>query len=74
MGGGESRYVQNQEKFVRENLQIYVNELPNYTREQVKGKLRQLYAGSDISNHNKNSYINHNTWVNAKYNVKRKWN
>lgn len=72
MGGGESKYVENQEYFVRENYKLFKNELPNYSKEQIKGKLRQLYAGTDISISNKHSYINHTTWVNAKNNIERK--
>lgn len=73
MGGGESRYVQNQEKFVRENYISYKNQLPNYSESQVKGKMRQLYAGTDERKENQYSYINQQTWINAKYNVKQKW-
>jgi len=66
MGSGESRYVQKQEKFVRDNYNYYKKELPNYSQCQIKGKLRQLYAGSDEIKENKSSYINHHTWINAK--------
>lgn len=73
MGGGESKYVENQEKFVRENYIYYKNQLPSYSECQVKGKMRQLYAGTDERNENKFSYINQQTWRNAKFSVKKKY-
>jgi hypothetical protein len=70
MGAGESVYVQNQERFVTANVEIYKKGLPeHYSRSQIKGKLRQLYANSDTSKDNKNSYILHHVWTNAKNNI-----
>jgi hypothetical protein len=70
MGGGESRYVQDQEVFVRNNVEKYKEVLPShYSREQIKGKLRQLYANSDNVDRNKNSYIMDYEWSKAKQQV-----
>jgi hypothetical protein len=70
MGAGESVYVQNQERFVNSNVEIYKKGLPeHYSRSQIKGKLRQLYANSDTSKDNKNSYILDHVWKNAKNNI-----
>ena len=72
MGGGDSKYVQSQEKFVRENYNSYKSKLPNYSECQIKGKMRQLYAGTDERRDNRYSYINDQTWKNAKANVRTK--
>lgn len=70
MGGGESKYVQDQERFVRENMDAYKKALPDrYSYSQVKGKLRQLYANTDMSKENKYSYIMDYEWNKAKQNV-----
>lgn len=69
MGGGDSKYVQAQEEFVRNNYNLYKKELPDYSRLQIQGKLRQLYARSDEITENRFSYINEITWKNAKRNV-----
>jgi len=70
MGGGESRYVQDQEIFVRNNVEKYKEALPpRYSREQIKGKLRQLYANSDTIDRNKNSYIMDYEWSKVKSKV-----
>lgn len=70
MGAGESVYVQNQERFVNANVEIYKKRLPkHYSQSQIKGKLRQLYANSDTSKDNKNSYILHHVWANARNNI-----
>lgn len=67
MGGGESRYVQDQERFVRDNVDQYKKVLPEYySRTQIKGKLRQLYANTDNRNENKYSYISNYEWDKAK--------
>ena len=67
MGGGDSKYVQDQERFVNANVDNYKKVLPDhYSRSQIKGKLRQLYANSDTSSNNKNSYILDNVWNAAK--------
>jgi hypothetical protein len=67
MGSGPSKYVEDQERFVRDNYQKYKNELgSNYSRLQVQGKLRQLYARSDTINENKNSYILDYKWKEVK--------
>ena len=67
MGGGDSKYVQDQERFVNANVDNYKKVLPDhYSRSQIKGKLRQLYANSDTSSNNKNSYILDNAWNAAK--------
>lgn len=70
MGGGESKYVQDQERFVRENIDRYKTVLPNHlSRNQIAGKLRQLYANSDTTKDNKHSYILNHTWIEAKKKV-----
>ena len=67
MGGGESKYVQDQERFVRANIDNYKKVLPEHlSKSQIAGKLRQLYANSDCCSDNKNSYILSHTWVEAK--------
>jgi hypothetical protein len=67
MGGGESKYVQDQERFVRENVEIYKSALPNnYTSSQIKGKLRQLYANTDTHKENKYSYVMDYEWNKVK--------
>lgn len=70
MGGGDSKYVQDQERFVRENYQAFKDKLPQYSQGQIKGKMRQMFAGSDESAENHRSYINHQTWVQAKKSIK----
>jgi hypothetical protein len=62
MGAGESVYVQNQERFVNNNINNYKKVLPDYSNSQIKGKLRQLYANSDTCQRNKNSYILDYEW------------
>lgn len=70
MGGGESKYVQDQERFVRVNIDNYKKVLPEHlSKSQIAGKLRQLYANSDCCSDNKNSYILSHTWVEAKKKV-----
>ena len=70
MGGGPSKYVEHQERFVRDNYQKNKNELgSNYSSLQVQGKLRQLYANSDTSKENRNSYILDHKWVEVKNKV-----
>ena len=67
MGSGESKYVQDQERFVNANVDNFKKALPeHYSRSQIKGKLRQLYANSDTSGDNRNSYIADQSWRNAK--------
>lgn len=67
MGSGESRYVEDQERFVNANIGNFKKVLPeHYSKSQVKGKLRQLYANSDCSGDNTNSYILDNVWRHAK--------
>jgi hypothetical protein len=67
MGGGESRYVEDQERFVRANIDIFKKELPSHlSKSQIAGKLRQLYANTDTNNENKNSYILSHNWIDAK--------
>lgn len=70
MGGGDSKYVQDQERFVRENYQAFKDKLPQYSQGQIKGKMRQMFAGSDENAENHRSYINHQTWVKAKSSIK----
>ena len=71
MGGGESKYVANQEKFVKKNYEEFKNKLPkHYYRQQIEGKLRQLYANSDSIKDNKRSYINEYDWKSAKIDAK----
>lgn len=70
MGAGESKYVQDQERFVRANIDNYKKVLPdNYSRSQVAGKLRQLYASTDMHERNKYSYISNYEWIKAKSKV-----
>ena len=70
MGSGESKYVQDQERFVNANVEAYKKTLPShYSRSQIKGKLRQLYANSDSTRDNKNSYILDHVWANARNNI-----
>ncbi len=70
MGGGESRYVQDQERFVNNNIDNYKKALPDYySNSQIKGKLRQLYAKSDSCQRNKNSYIVDCEWSKVKNKV-----
>ena len=67
MGSGNSKYVQDQEIFVNANVEAYKKALPsNYSRGQIKGKLRQLYANSDLSRDNHNSYILNHVWKDVK--------
>ena len=67
MGSGESKYVQDQERFVNANVDNFKKALPeHYSRSQIKGKLRQLYANSDTKYDNRNSYIADHSWQNAK--------
>ena len=67
MGSGESKYVRDQERFVNANVEAYKKTLPShYSRSQIKGKLRQLYANSDSSRDNRNSYILDHVWKDAK--------
>jgi len=71
MGAGESMYVKNQEKFVKANIDNLKQVLPKrYYKQQIEGKLRQLYARSDSLNHNKNTYINDYDWNKAKISAK----
>jgi len=70
MGGGNSRYVEAQEEFVRNNYDKYKKVVPEHIgRLQLEGKLRQLYASSDTSNENKNSYILNHDWEKVKKQV-----
>jgi hypothetical protein len=70
MGAGESVYVQNQERFVNNNINNYKKVLPShYSNSQIKGKLRQLYANSDTCQRNKNSYIVDYEWSKIKQKV-----
>jgi hypothetical protein len=67
MGSGNSKYVQDQEIFVNANVEAYKKALSsNYSRGQIKGKLRQLYANSDLSRDNHNSYILNHVWKDVK--------
>ena len=71
MGGGPSKYVDYQERFVRDNYHKYKNELgSNYSSLQVQGKLRQLYANTDTVKENRNSYILDYKWNEVKNKVK----
>jgi hypothetical protein len=71
MGGGESKYVQRQEKFVKANVENLKKVLPErYYRQQIEGKLRQLYANSDSINENRTAYINEYDWNKAKISAK----
>ena len=69
MGAGESVYVQKQEAFVRENREAFKKQLSGYSRGQIEGKLRQLYAGTDTSRENQYSYINADNWKKAKSSI-----
>jgi hypothetical protein len=69
MGAGESVYVQKQEAFVRENREAFKKQLSGYSRGQIEGKLRQLYAGTDTSRENQYSYINADNWRKAKSSI-----
>jgi len=70
MGGGNSRYVEDQERFVRDNYDRYKNVVPERIgRLQLEGKLRQLYASSDTIKENKNAYILSYDWEKAKKTV-----
>jgi hypothetical protein len=70
MGGGESKYVEDQERFVRANLSQFKEALgKNYGEGQIKGKLRQLYASTDTHDRNKHSYILSYEWNKAKTKV-----
>jgi hypothetical protein len=74
MGSGESVYVQNQERFVRDNLENYKKNLPShYGNSQIKGKLRQLYANTDTKYENKRSYIMDDEWNKAKQKTTTKY-
>jgi hypothetical protein len=74
MGAGESRYVQDQERFVRENIKSFKAASPsNYCESQLKGKLRQLYANTDLNNDNKYSYILEHDWKKIKSKVVPKY-
>lgn len=74
MGGGNSIQIEKQEQFVRDNLQRFKEEVNrtnnpykyHYNDNQISGKLRQLYHNSDTIKENKRSYINEETWNNAK--------
>jgi hypothetical protein len=71
MGGGESKYVQRQERFVKANVENLKRALPDrYYRQQIEGKLRQLYANSDCIRQNKTAYINEYDWNKAKTSAK----
>jgi len=70
MGGGNSRYVDDQEVFVRANYEQFKKVVPERIgRAQLQGKLRQLYASSDTIKENKNSYILSDDWEKAKKKV-----
>ena len=69
MGAGESVYVQKQEAFVRENREAFKKQLTGYSRMQIDGKLRQLYAGTDNSRENQYSYINADKWEKARKSI-----
>lgn len=79
MGGGQSYYdrIDNQEKFVNNNLQTFKTALNQnyqshqykYNDDQVKGKLRQLYHNSDTSKDNERSYVNKYEWSSVKNRV-----
>ena len=66
MGAGESVYVQKQEAFVRENREAFKKQLSGYSRGQIDGKLRQLYAGTDRTKDNHYSYIAPEKWNSAR--------
>ena len=69
MGAGESVYVQKQEAFVRENREAFKKQLSGYSRGQIDGKLRQLYAGTDNSRENHYSYISPEKWEKARKSI-----
>jgi|UniRef100_A0A6C0LEM8 hypothetical protein len=70
MGGGNSRYVDDQEAFVRANYERYKQVVPQRIGpSQLRGKLRQLYASSDTLRENRNSYILGDDWEKAKKKV-----
>lgn len=67
MGASDSRYIQEQEKFVNANVEVYKRALPDrYSMLQIKGKLRQLYYNTDLRCENRDSYILDNEWRKAK--------
>ena len=67
MGASDSRYIQEQEKFVNANVEVYKRALPDrYSTLQIKGKLRQLYYNTDLRCENRDSYILDNEWRKAK--------
>jgi len=71
MGGGESKYVQRQERFVKANIENLKEVLPKrYYKQQIEGKLRQLYAQSDCNRENRTAYINEYDWNKAKISAK----
>jgi len=70
MGSGNSRYVEDQERFVRQNYQQYRNVISKDIGQlQIEGKLRQLYASSDECDRNRNAYILSYDWKTAKSKV-----
>lgn len=79
MGAGESVYVQKQEAFVRANRDEFLNKLNNnggnyrYSKLEVEGKLRQLYAGTDTQKKNEWTYINPQNWNYVKSNINIKY-
>jgi vacuolar-type H+-ATPase subunit E/Vma4 len=76
MGSSQSVYVENQERFVSQHYEPTKKALENlssdyrYNSQQIKGKLRQVYAGTDRSEENKRSYINSYTWGQVRQQVK----
>jgi len=67
MGSSQSAYVENQERFVSQKYEATKKALENvsdykYNSHQIKGKLRQAYAGTDMRKENSGSYINNYTW------------
>jgi vacuolar-type H+-ATPase subunit E/Vma4 len=78
MGSSQSVYVENQERFVSQNFEATKKALEKissdykYNSQQIKGKLRQAYAGTDRTEENKRSYINSYNWgqVRQKVNFK----
>lgn len=67
MGASDSRYIQEQEKFVNANIEAYKRALPDrYSNLQIKGKLRQMYYNTDLRSENRDSYILDNEWRKAK--------
>ncbi len=67
MGGicsnmGEDVY--NQEKYVHKKTNYYYKELRGkYYRDQIEGKLRQMYNNTD---HKKNTFISNDNWNKVK--------